>query len=144
METLKLLDALDNSNKLTSVGKMMTPFPLMPRHARMIVESIMNYPEVLRETLIAASFLSTNSPYLLPQGEEMEARRAHHHFRDNRGDFAAYLKLFDGFNTSSDQTAFCKRFYLEERTMAEPCEYSGTAGRHRGIHGHSHRRRRLS
>jgi hypothetical protein len=125
VETLKLLDALDNSNKLTAVGRMMTPFPLMPRHARMIVESIMNYPSVIRETLIAAAFLSTNSPYLLPQGEEMEARRAHHHFRDNRGDFAAYLKLFEGFNTSTDQTAFCKRYYLEERTMSELVNIQG-------------------
>ena len=125
IDTLKLLDALDNDNRLTSIGKMMTPFPLMPRHARMIVESIMRYPEVLKETLIAASFLSTNSPYLLPQGEEMEARKAHHHFRDKRGDFAAYLKLFDSFLTSADQTAFCKRYYLEERTMLELVNIQG-------------------
>jgi ATP-dependent helicase HrpA len=125
IETLKLLNALDEKNKLTSVGRMMTPFPLMPRHARMIVESIMNYPDVLRETLIAAAFLSTNSPYLLPQGEEMEARRAHHHFRDNRGDFAAYLKLFEGFNNAPDQTAFCKLYYLEERTMGELVNIQG-------------------
>jgi len=125
VETLKMLDALDGNNKLTSVGRMMTPFPLMPRHARMIVEAIMNYPEVLREILIAAAFLSTNSPYLLPQGEEMEARRAHHHFRDNRGDFVAYLKLFDAFVTASDPTAFCKRYYLEERTMAELVNIQG-------------------
>lgn len=125
IETLKLLDALDSNNKLTSIGKMMTPFPLMPRHARMIVESIMNYPEVLRETLIAASFLSTNSPYLLPQGEEMEARRAHHQFRDSQGDFVAYLKLFDNFLNHSDQTGFCKRYYLEERTMHELVNIQG-------------------
>ena len=125
IDTLRLLDALDENNRLTSTGKMMTPFPLMPRHARMIVESIMQYPEVLRETLIAASFLSTNSPYLLPQGEEMEARKAHHQFRDKRGDFVAYLKLFDAFLKSEDQTAFCKRYYLEERTMLELVNIQG-------------------
>ncbi|MDC7231698.1 MAG: oligonucleotide/oligosaccharide-binding fold domain-containing protein, partial [Spirochaetales bacterium] len=125
IETLKLLDALDGNNKLTSIGKMMTPFPLMPRHARMIVEAIMNYPEVLRETLIAASFLSTNSPYLLPQGEEMEARRAHHQFRDSRGDFVAYLRLFNNFINNSDQAGFCKRYYLEERTMHELVNIQG-------------------
>ncbi len=125
VDTLKLLDALDNDNRLTTIGKMMTPFPLMPRHARMIVESIMQYPEVLRETLIAASFLSTNSPYLLPQGEELEARKAHHHFRDKRGDFVAYLRLFDAFLNAGDRTAFCKRFYLEERTMMELVNIQG-------------------
>ncbi len=119
VKTLKLLDALDDTNQLTPTGKMMTPFPLMPRHARMIVEAIQRYPEVLRETLIITSFLSTNSPYLLPQGEEMEARRAHHHFRDDRGDFAAYLKLFTGFLNSGNRERFCKKYYLEERTMME-------------------------
>jgi len=125
VDTLKLLDALDNNNRLTSIGRMMTPFPLMPRHARMIVEAIMQYPQVLRETLIAASFLSTNSPYLLPQGEEMEARKAHHNFRDKRGDFVAYIKLFDAFLNSHDQTAFCKRYYLEERSMLELVNIQG-------------------
>ncbi|MBF9016490.1 MULTISPECIES: helicase-related protein [unclassified Oceanispirochaeta] len=125
IETLKLLDALDSNNKLTSIGRMMTPFPLMPRHARMIVEAIMNYPDVIKETLIAAAFLSTNSPYLLPQGEEMEARRAHHQFRDSRGDFVAYLRLFNNFLTNSDQTGFCKRYYLEERTMHELVNIQG-------------------
>ncbi len=125
VETLKLLDALDENNKLTSIGKMMTPFPLMPRHARMIVEAIMQYPDVIREILIAASFLSTNSPYLLPEGEEMEARRAHHQFRDARGDFVAYLKLFDSFIKSDKPEAFCKRYYLEERTMRELVNIQG-------------------
>jgi len=125
VETLKMLDALDSNNKLTSIGRMMTPFPLMPRHARMIVEAIMNYPEIIREILIAASFLSTNSPYLLPQGEEMESRRAHHHFRDNRGDFVAYLKLFDAFIAAPEPGAFCKQYYLEERTMSELVNIQG-------------------
>lgn len=125
IETLKLLDALDGNNKLSSIGKMMTPFPLMPRLARIIVEAIMNYPDVIKETLIAASFLSTNSPYLLPQGEEMEARRAHHQFRDSRGDFVAYLRLFNNFLNNSDQTGFCKRYYLEERTMHELVNIQG-------------------
>ncbi len=119
VETLKLLDALDEENGLTSIGEMMTPFPLMPRHARMIVEAIHRYPEVLRETIIGTSFLSTNSPYLLPQGEEMEARKAHHHFRDKKGDFVAYLKLFKAFKNSGDKEKFCKKYYLEERAMVE-------------------------
>ncbi|MDR0382488.1 MAG: ATP-dependent RNA helicase, partial [Spirochaetaceae bacterium] len=94
IETLNLLDALESDNSLSKIGKMMTEFPLSPRQSRIIVEAILNYPDVVEETVIAAAFLSTQSPYLLPPGEEIDARKAHHRFRDEAGDFVSYLKLF--------------------------------------------------
>jgi ATP-dependent helicase HrpA len=119
VETLQTLDALDDKMEVTKIGAMMLLFPLMPRHARMIVEAVLRYPDVLREVIIATSFLSTNSPYLLPQGEEMEARHAHHALRDKRGDFISYLKIFDTFINSKDKTGFCARSYLDEKAMRE-------------------------
>jgi len=98
---------------------MMCLFPLLPRLSRMIVESIMRYPDVLHETLVAASFLSTMSPYILPPGEEMEARSAHHAFRDPMGDFVSYLRIFEAFEAAPDKTKFCEKNYLDERTMRE-------------------------
>jgi HrpA-like RNA helicase len=97
----------------------MTEFPLAPRQSRIIVEAILRYPEVLRETLIAAAFLSTQSPYILPPGEEMDARKAHHSFRDPGGDFVSYLKLFRSYSDSTSKTHFCEKSYLDERAMAE-------------------------
>ena len=41
------------------------------------------------------------------------------------GDFAAYLKLFDGFLKSGNKEGFCKRYYLEERTMNELVNIQG-------------------
>jgi hypothetical protein len=83
------------------------------------VEAILHYPDVTKETIIAAAFLSTQSPYLLPPGEEMEARRAHHTFRDRDGDFVSYLRLFSAYRTSMRKNEFCERYYLDERAMAE-------------------------
>jgi hypothetical protein len=97
----------------------MTEFPLAPRQSRIIVEAIMHYPGVIRETLIAAAFLSTQSPYLLPPGEETDARKAHHRFRDDAGDFVSYLKLFHAYDDSTNKTKFCEKNYLDERAMAE-------------------------
>jgi ATP-dependent RNA helicase HrpA len=119
VETLYTLEALDDGRTLSTIGEMMVRFPLLPRHSRMIVEGIMRHPEVLEEILIAASFLSTNNPFLLPQGEEMEARRAHHHFSDAAGDFLSYLKLFRSFRDSTSRKSFCQRHYLDERIMHE-------------------------
>ena len=118
-EALNLLDALTPERGLTKTGAMMCAFPLLPRHSRLIVEAIMSYPEVVEESIIAASFLSTSSPYVLPPGEEMEARRAHHAFRDPSGDFVSYLRIYRSFMEARDKAKFCDHSYLDERTMLE-------------------------
>ena len=119
IETLNLLDALEKDRSLSNIGKLMTEFPLAPRQSRIIVEAILKYPDVIRETLIAAAFLSTQSPYILPPGEETDARQAHHRFRDDNGDFVSYLKLFKAYNDSTNKLKFCEKSYLDERAMAE-------------------------
>lgn len=119
IDILNLLDALTPQRTLSRTGEMMCEFPLLPRLSRMIVEAIMKYPDVIHEVLVAASFLSASSPYVLPPGLEMEARRAHHAFRDPMGDFVSYLNLFDSFKKAANKTRFCERNFLDERTMLE-------------------------
>ena len=119
IETLNLLGALENDHSLSNIGKLMTEFPLPPRHSRIIVEAILKYPAVIKETIIAAAFLSTQSPYILPSGEEIDARRAHHRFRDEDGDFVSYIKLFKLYLESGVKQKFCEKNYLDERAMAE-------------------------
>ena len=119
IETLRLLDALDDERALTETGAMMCRFPILPKHARMIVEAIRQYPSVIEEVIIAATFLSVNSPFLLPAGEELEARRAHHSFRDPLGDFISYLQMFEDFSRTANRARFCERSYLDLRTMNE-------------------------
>lgn len=119
VETLRLFGAIDDENMLTPTGVMMSTFPMLPRHSRMIVEAINRYPDVIEETITAASFLTSHSPYMLPQGEEMAARSAHHAFRDADGDFVSYLKLYDRYIQAEDKEAFCRKSYLDERIMSE-------------------------
>jgi ATP-dependent helicase HrpA len=119
VETLKILNALDENMELTNIGRMMILFPMLPRHSRIIVEAIMRYPSVIEEVLIATAFLSTNSPFLLPQGLEIEARKAHHSFRDRYGDFLSYLKLFRSFLKTKNKERFCEQYYLDFKTMLE-------------------------
>jgi ATP-dependent helicase HrpA len=119
VDTLNLLGALNSDHTLSAVGKLMVEFPLEPRVSRIIVESIMRYPDVLEEALISAAFLSAQSPFVLPPGEEMDARKAHHAFRDIQGDFVSYVKLFRTYQTMKNQARFCQNNYLDERVMAE-------------------------
>jgi RNA helicase HrpA len=119
IETLNLLEALESNRTLSRIGKLMTEFPLSPRESRIIVEAILKYPDVIEETLIAVAFLSTQSPYLLPPGEEIDARKAHHRFRDPQGDFLSYLKLYHAYQDAKNKAQFCEKNYLDERAMAE-------------------------
>ncbi|MGA2761977.1 MAG: ATP-dependent RNA helicase [Spirochaetia bacterium] len=125
VETLTLLDALDEERNLTETGRLMCLFPILPKHARMIVEAIRSYPSVIAEVIIAATFLSVNSPFLLPAGEELEARRAHHTFRDPLGDFVSYQRIHEAFVRSSNKARFCEAHYLDLRTMNEIINIDG-------------------
>ena len=125
METLQLLDALNEERELTETGRMMCMFPILPKHARMIVEAIRSYPSVIAEVIVAATFLSVNSPFLLPAGEELEARRAHHTFRDPLGDFVSYQTIYEAFIRSGNKTRFCDTHYLDIRTMNEIANIKG-------------------
>ncbi|MCQ2592813.1 MAG: ATP-dependent RNA helicase [Treponema sp.] len=119
VDTLNLLGALDSDNTLSSIGKIMVKFPLEPRISRCIVEAVMRFPDVIDKVLTASAFLSANSPFLLPQNQEMEARKAHHRFRDLQGDFGTYLNLYKAFKQTDNREKFCKKNYLDERVMLE-------------------------
>ncbi|MEX2445370.1 MAG: ATP-dependent RNA helicase [Alkalispirochaeta sp.] len=119
VETLRLLDAINDERELTAIGRMMAVFPLLPRHSRIIVEAIHSYPDVMEEILIAVSFLTSATPFVLPPGEEVEARKAHHRYRDDLGDFVSYLRLFAAYTDAPDKHRFCESRYLDPRTMGE-------------------------
>jgi RNA helicase HrpA len=122
IETLRLLSAIDETRNLTRIGSMMVEFPLIPRHSRILVEAILRYHDVLEEALIGTAFLSTNTPFVLPPGFEIEARHAHHHFSDPAGDFISYLNLFRAFIKQRDaerRENFCNQYYLDLRVMNE-------------------------
>ncbi len=119
VQTLNMLKALEQDGTLSSIGKLMVEFPLEPRVSRIIVESILHYPEVLEEVIIAAAFLSAQTPFVLPVGEEMDARQAHHGFRDIQGDFVSYVKLFRTYMSMKNKEQFCKNNYLDDKVMAE-------------------------
>ena len=119
VDTLNMLGALESDNSLSKIGQMMCLFPLSPRQSRMIVEAVLYYPESIEDVLIAAGFLSARSPFLFPDGHELEARKTHASFRDPLGDFVSFLKVYRQYMQAENQKKFCDRFYLDERIMAE-------------------------
>lgn len=122
-QTLRFIGAIDNDRRLTSIGEMMVKFPLLPRHARVVVEAIVNYPSVINEVIIAISFLSAKSPFILPPGEEDAARAAQKKFNNSKyGDFVSYLTIFDQYKKIEkikEQQNYCKKNYMDHQSMQE-------------------------
>ncbi len=129
IETLKYIGAIRENLHLTSIGEMMIKFPLLPRLSRVIVEAVINYPDVIEPVITAVSFLSTKTPFILPQDKEYEAREVHHMMVDNdNGDFAAYLsmyKLYTKYDNEKQREKFCTSHYLDKQTMDEIVHIKG-------------------
>ena len=121
-ETLKFIDAIDSHRHLTAVGEQMVKFPLLPRHARVIVEAMFRYPSVMEEVIIAVAFLSSKTPFLFPPGQEDESRKAHQSFNSQEGDFVSYLHIYRHIRalpTSDARENYCKQKFLDYPSMAE-------------------------
>ena len=122
-ETLMIIGAIEKNHHLTSIGEMMIIFPLLPRLSRVIVEAIMNYPSVISDVLIAVAFLSAKTPYILPPGEELRARDAHHALADRvYGDFVTMLTLYGRYKSlgsRKEKQAYAKNHYLDFESLEE-------------------------
>ncbi len=122
IDTLKTIDALDKYNTLTSIGKSMVDFPLLPRLARILIEAILNHKSVVNAVLIIISFLSAKHPFLYQQGEEIESRNAQKKLRSKNGDFFSWINIFFKYiSNKSDEgrEKFAKTYYLDKRAMNE-------------------------
>ena len=121
-QTLKFIGAIDSERHLTTIGEHMVRFPLLPRHARVIVEAMLRYPSVIEEVIIAVAFLSSKTPFILPPGLEDEARKAHQSFNSEEGDFVSYLTIYRHIRSlpsNEAREAYCKKKYLDFPSMAE-------------------------
>ena len=123
-QLLAELGAVDDNNRMTSIGWRLAKFPIDPRIARMILAA--NDENCLTEILIIASALSLQDPRDRPFDKQDAADRAHAAFQDERSDFMAFLKLWEFFNEllkhkkSNKKLALqCHEHFISHRRMRE-------------------------
>ena len=119
VKALERLGAIDRSHSLTTIGTTMTRFPLLPRHSRILIEAMNRYQTVLKECLGIVAFLTTPSPFIYEGGDETEVRRARARFNSPHGDFIAYYRFLQYFESVADREAFCREYFLDLRIMNE-------------------------
>ncbi len=91
-QLLSELGAVDEQNRLTSIGKELAKLPLDPRVGRMILEARERH--ALTEILVIASAFSLQDVRDRPLEQQQAADNAHRKFDDERSEFMGDLKLW--------------------------------------------------
>ena len=86
------LNAVDDANELSAIGRELSKLPLDPRVGRMILEA--RDREALTEVLIIASALSVQDVRDRPLEHQQAADQQHKKFDDEKSEFMGYLKLW--------------------------------------------------
>ncbi|MEI8265501.1 MAG: ATP-dependent RNA helicase HrpA [Betaproteobacteria bacterium] len=87
------LNAVDEANELTAIGRELGRMPLDPRVGRMILEA--RDREALAEVLVIASALSVQDVRDRPLEAAQAADEKHRRFDDEKSEFTGYLKLWN-------------------------------------------------
>ncbi len=87
------IDAVDERNRLTEVGRQLARLPVDPHVGRMLLAA--RDGQCLREMLVIAAALSVQDPRERPMDAQQAADQQHRRFADERSDFTAWVKLWD-------------------------------------------------
>jgi ATP-dependent helicase HrpA len=103
LTTLEELNAIDELQRLTAIGKQMTQLTIDPRLARMIIEG--KKWQCTYELCIIAAFLSIQDPREMPDGKQEIAKQFHARFKasTNPSDFESILLLWQYLQNEQKQ-----------------------------------------
>ncbi|WP_422666944.1 ATP-dependent RNA helicase HrpA [Billgrantia saliphila] len=117
------LGAVDETDRLTPVGRRLARLPIDPRLARMVLAGAEQGG--LREVLIVVSALAVQDPRDRPAEKREAADQAHRRWQDPDSDFVALLNLWHGFEAARDELSgnrlrrWCKENYLNYLRLRE-------------------------
>ncbi|WP_215297839.1 ATP-dependent RNA helicase HrpA [Polynucleobacter sp. AP-Nino-20-G2] len=115
---------INNSFKLTPIGKQLADLPLDPRIGRMLLAA--KEQNALREVTIIASALATQDPRERPMDQAAAADQAHLQFADERSEFLSFVKLWDWYqdalthkHSNRQLENLCRSKFLSPRRLRE-------------------------
>ena len=115
---------INNSFKLTSIGKQLADLPLDPRIGRMLLAA--KEQNALKEVTIIASALATQDPRDRPMDQAAAADQAHLQFADERSEFLSFVKLWNWYqdalqhkHSNRQLENLCKSKFLSPRRLRE-------------------------
>ncbi|KAK3242293.1 hypothetical protein CYMTET_48013 [Cymbomonas tetramitiformis] len=115
LELLNYLGALDDEGNLTSVGQLMSEFPLDPQLAKMLVAS----PQFKcsNEILSITAMLSVPNCFMRPREAQKMADEAKARFAHIDGDHLTYLNVYHAYKQNSEDSQWCWEHFINTRAM---------------------------
>ena len=120
---LQELQALDQHNRLTPLGRKIAAIPADPRLAKMLITA--SEKGCAAETLVIVSALSIQDPRERPHEKQQAADQAHSQFKDIDSDFVSFLHLWHEYEkqrddlTSNQLKRYCQKNFLSFIRMRE-------------------------
>jgi ATP-dependent helicase HrpA len=115
---------INNSFKLTAIGKQLADLPLDPRIGRMLLAA--KEQNALKEVTIIATALATQDPRERPIDQGAAADQAHLQFADERSEFLGFVKLWNWYqdalqhkHSNRQLENLCKSKFLSPRRLRE-------------------------
>ena len=115
---------INNSFKLTAIGKQLAELPLDPRIGRILLSA--KEQNALKEVTIIASALATQDPRDRPMDQVAAADQAHLQFADERSEFLSFVKLWNWYqdalqhkHSNRQLENLCKSKFLSPRRLRE-------------------------
>ena len=115
---------INNSFKLTQMGKQLADLPLDPRIGRMLLAA--KEQNALKEVTIIASALATQDPRERPLDQAAAADQAHLQFADERSEFLSFVKLWNWYqealqhkHSNRQLENLCRSKFLSPRRLRE-------------------------
>mmetsp|Transcript_68078 Transcript_68078/g.215385 ORF Transcript_68078/g.215385 Transcript_68078/m.215385 type:complete len:701 (-) Transcript_68078:54-2156(-) len=115
LELLNYLGALDDEGNLTSLGGLMSEFPLDPQLGKMLAASP-NY-SCSNEIMSVVSMLSVPMCFLRPRDAMKQADEAKARFAHIDGDHLTLLNVYHAFKQNGEKPDWCYDHFINFRAM---------------------------
>ncbi|MFW2440010.1 MAG: ATP-dependent RNA helicase HrpA [Arenicellales bacterium] len=120
---LQELDALDEEQRITRLGKELARLPVDPRLGRMLIAG--REFNCVNECLIICSALSVRDPRERPHDKREQAAQKHREFNAEDSDFITLLNIWNTYHHQSERLSqnklrrWCREYFLSWMRMRE-------------------------
>lgn len=120
---LQELGAVNDSRRMTRVGRQLSQLPVDPRLARMLIEAHKN--RALNELLIITSALAIQDPRERPAEKQQAADQRHREHYHYDSDFMSFVQLWESYEeqrqalSQNQLRKYCKQQFLSFMRMRE-------------------------
>ncbi|KAJ5278916.1 hypothetical protein N7478_004288 [Penicillium angulare] len=110
------LGALDNLGDLTPLGRQMTPFPMDPPLAKLLIMASDEY-DCSEEMLTIVSMLSVPNVFYRPKERQEESDSAREKFFVPESDHLTLLHVYSQWKSNGFSDGWCTRHFLHGKTL---------------------------